>query len=237
MNPDLDQFNSKQDFYTGCIAFSDGQCIWGKGFGSEGTQVAEICFNTSMTGYQEILTDLSYSGQIINFTFPHIGNTGTNIYDNESDTVVALGMISRNIPTQESNWQADKSFNSWLKKNNVIGIGNVDTRKITRLIRSDGVQSVAISHSKSGFINSDELKKLAKSAAGLKGKELTADVTCAERVLWKKRNRSNQTVVQSNQYSHRPTLFATRPNIPAVSSAARRKTQAPRRRSRSHSSY
>ncbi len=178
------QDNFKKKKFTACIVFPDGQILWGRGFGNEGTRVAELCFNTSMTGYQEILTDLSYAGQIINFTFPHIGNTGTNTEDNESNSAAALGMITRTVPTKASHWKADKNFDDWLKENQIVGIGNIDTRKITRLIRMSGVKVVAICHSQNGDINTKKLKNLLKSAKGLKGKELTAGVTCSECFTW-----------------------------------------------------
>ena len=181
--PEVEFFtkNSK----TGCIVFPSGHYIWGEGFGSQGITVAEICFNTSMTGYQEILTDLSYTGQIVNFTFPHIGNTGTNLEDNESNSAVALGMLARHPPTNPSHWKAKFSFDAWLKKNKVIGLGNIDTRRVTRLIRSNGAQVVAICHSKS-FIDIDHLRKLVHDSAGLKGKELTASVTCSKSFIVEK---------------------------------------------------
>ena len=169
---------------TACLAFSTGEYFLGTGFGSEGVEVAEICFNTAMTGYQEILTDLSYAGQIVNFTFPHIGNTGTNIVDNESSLPAALGMICRNLPTEESNWRSDKPFQKWLKNNKMIGICNVDTRRITSLIRDSGAQSVAIGYLKSGNLDIKTLQRLAKKAKGLKDVDLSGDVTCLESYFW-----------------------------------------------------
>ena len=187
MNRTIDRGNTEfsiQQNYTACLAFSTGECFLGLGFGDEGVEVGEICFNTSMTGYQEILTDLSYAGQIVNFTFPHIGNTGTNMHDNESISPVALGMICRNLPTEESNWLSEESFETWLEKNKIIGIGQVDTRRITRLIRSSGAQSVAIGHSRSGRLNIKKLLKMAKEAKGLKNVDLSEDVTCLNSYLW-----------------------------------------------------
>ena len=179
-----DENDEKIQGCTACVVFPDGHCVWGNGFGNEGIHVAEICFNTSMTGYQEIMTDLSYAGQIVNFTFPHIGNTGTNKKDNESNSTVALGMLTRNMPTMTSHWQSDDTLENWLKKNKIIGIGNIDTRKITRIIRSNGAKQVAICHSKSGNFDVNKLKNLAKNSIGLEGRELTASVTCKKKFVW-----------------------------------------------------
>ena len=170
--------------YTACLAFSTGECFFGLGFGSEGVKVGEICFNTSMTGYQEILTDLSYAGQIVNFTFPPIGNTGTNLFDSESKEPVALGMVCRNLPTEESSWRSDCSFQIWLENNGIIGIGQIDTRRITRLLRLSGAQSVAIMYSKSGQIDVKKLQKIAKESKSLIGVDLSMEVTCLESYSW-----------------------------------------------------
>jgi carbamoyl-phosphate synthase small subunit len=148
--------------YTACLVFSTGESFFGSGFGSEGIKVGELCFNTSMTGYQEILTDLSYAGQIVNFTFPHIGNTGTNTEDNESKSPAALGMICRNLPTGASNWRSEESFIHWLQKHKIIGIEQIDTRRITRLVRLSGAQSVALAYSKTGELDIKAMLDLAK---------------------------------------------------------------------------
>ena len=126
------------------LIFADGSKFYGYGIGKEGLVIGEICFNTSVTGYQEILTDPSYSGQIINFTFPHIGNVGTNDEDIEAKKVRANGLIVREPITNSSNYRANISFNEWLKKHNLTGISGVDTRQITKKIRQDGAKNVAI---------------------------------------------------------------------------------------------
>ena len=185
-NLDNDKKSTSLNAYTGCVAFPDGQVFYGPGYGAEGINVAELCFNTSMTGYQEILTDLSYAGQIINFTFPHIGNTGTNIEDNESKMPVALGMISRNMPTNHSSWRSEEDFRVWLKNKSIIGVSGLDTRRITRIIRSKGAQNVAICHLKNKKINAKALVSLAKNAKGLLNTELTESVTCPESYKWYK---------------------------------------------------
>ena len=126
------------------LIFADGSKFYGYGIGKEGLAIGEICFNTSVTGYQEILTDPSYSGQIINFTFPHIGNVGTNDEDIEAKKVRANGLIVREPITNSSNYRANISFNEWLKKHNLTGISGVDTRQITKKIRQDGAKNIAI---------------------------------------------------------------------------------------------
>src|SRR5678810_4198 len=117
---------------TGVLVLADGTVIWGKGFGAAGHAVGEVCFNTSMTGYQEILTDPSYAAQIVAFTFPHIGNVGANIEDVESSSpaaaAAARGAIFRTAPTAPSNWRATDDLSSWMKKRNVIGLAGLDTR-------------------------------------------------------------------------------------------------------------
>jgi carbamoyl-phosphate synthase small subunit len=126
------------------LVFGDGSCFYGYGVGKKGVTKGEICFNTAITGYQEILTDPSYLGQIITFTFPHIGNVGVNDSDIEGNKVRASGLIIREAITIDSNYRSNSNFNSWLVKNNVTGISGIDTRKITKLIRSKGASTVAI---------------------------------------------------------------------------------------------
>src|SRR5215468_10789255 len=124
--------------HTAVLALADGALFWGRGVGAAGRAVGEVCFNTSITGYQEIMTDPSYAGQIINFTFPHIGNVGTNAEDIETVTPAALGCVLRQAITEPSNYRASKNFNDWLKSNNLPGVTGVDTRRLTRLIRDQG---------------------------------------------------------------------------------------------------
>ena len=173
---------------TGCVAFADGSFLLGTGFGKEGIQVGELCFNTAMTGYQEILTDPSYSGQIVTFTFPHIGNTGTNKEDNESSVKSALGMVSRQMPTQNYSWRANQDLADWLEKKAIVGVGNIDTRRLTRRIRTVGAPNVAICHSKTGKFDPSMLSDLARREKGLLGKELTGAVTCQKPFTWTKKN-------------------------------------------------
>ena len=126
------------------LIFPDGTCFYGYGIGKKGATKGEICFNTSMTGYQEILTDPSYQGQIINFTFPHIGNIGTNLKDVEAHSVRANGLIIREPITNPSNYRSQENLNKWLEINNLTGISGIDTRQVTKLIRSKGAKTVAI---------------------------------------------------------------------------------------------
>ena len=125
--------NKSQNFSTGILVFEDGTKFFGTGIGHEGSAVGEVCFNTSITGYQEIITDPSYSDQIINFTFPHIGNVGTNIEDNEADRAWAKGVILNSNITDPSNYRSIKKLDKWLKKRKIIGIVGLDTVSYTHL--------------------------------------------------------------------------------------------------------
>ena len=127
--------NNSHNFSTGILVFEDGTKFFGQGIGYEGNAIGEVCFNTSITGYQEIMTDPSYSDQIINFTFPHIGNVGTNPEDNEADKAWAKGVILNCNITEPSNYRSIKRLDNWLKKRKIVGIVNLDTRIITNYIR------------------------------------------------------------------------------------------------------
>ena len=169
---------------TACLVLADGTIFYGKGFGKIGTTSAELCFNTSMTGYQEITTDPSYAGQLITFTFPHIGNTGVNIEDNEAVKSFAEGIIVKWDPTEPSNWRSQESLSKWLVDNNLICMGNVDTRRLTREIRSQGAPNVTISHNPEGNFNIEEMVLQARSFKGLEGKDLAIEVTCEKAYEW-----------------------------------------------------
>ena len=123
---------------TACLALADGTIFYGMGFGATGRCVAELCFNTAMTGYQEIMTDPSYAGQIVTFTFPHIGNTGVTPEDDETADPVAAGMVVKWDPTLASNWRATEELKAWLTRTGRIAIGGIDTRRLTRAIRQQG---------------------------------------------------------------------------------------------------
>ena len=169
---------------TGVLVLASGEVIWGKGFGAEGQAVGEVCFNTAMTGYQEVMTDPSYAGQIINFTFPHIGNVGTNPDDVEALNPHALGAIVRQDVTDPSNFRSTQHFDAWMKANGRIGISGVDTRALTRLIRVAGAPNAVIAHSASGDFDVPALLARAKAWAGLEGMDLAKDVTTLQTYGW-----------------------------------------------------
>ncbi len=169
---------------TGVLVLASGEVIWGKGFGVEGQAVGEVCFNTAMTGYQEVMTDPSYAGQIINFTFPHIGNVGTNPEDVEALNPHALGAILRQDVTDPSNFRSTQHFDAWMKANGRIGISGVDTRALTRLIRVAGAPNAVIAHSASGDFDVPALLARAKAWAGLEGMDLAKDVTTLQTYGW-----------------------------------------------------
>jgi len=169
---------------TACLALADGTVFYGKGFGATGMTTAELCFNTAMTGYQEIMTDPSYAGQIITFTFPHIGNTGTNEADDETADPVAEGMIVKWDPTEPSNWRAVQDLAGWLEKRGRIGLGGIDTRRLTRAIRQQGAPHVALAHDPEGQFDIEALVAAARGFRGLVGLDLAKDVTCAQSYRW-----------------------------------------------------
>ena len=158
--------------------------FYGKGIGCEGEVVGELCFNTSIFGYQEILTDPSYANQIITFTFPHIGNTGTNNHDIESKKPAAKGLVIREDITHQSNFRATNHFNNWLKENKLIGICGVDTRQITHLLREKGSINAAIVHKKNGVFNLKNISKKRSKWNGIKGCDLAQYVTREKKIYW-----------------------------------------------------
>jgi carbamoyl-phosphate synthase small subunit len=169
---------------TACLALADGTLFYGNGFGATGSRVAELCFNTAMTGYQEIMTDPSYAGQIVTFTFPHIGNVGVNPEDDETADPVAEGMVVKWDPTEPSNWRAAGDLVSWLEKTGRIGIGGVDTRRLTRAIRQQGAPHVALAHDPEGSFDIEALVAAARGFKGLVGLDLARGVTCAQSYRW-----------------------------------------------------
>ena len=169
---------------TAILLLEDDTAFYGTGFGAETTNVGEICFNTSMTGYQEIMTDPSYAGQIITFTFPHIGNTGTNGDDVETIQPAALGMIVRNDVTQPSNWRQDSHLHSWLKQHGLPGISGIDTRALTRTIRDNGAPKGVLCHRADGQFDLPALQKLVTDWPGLKGMDLASVVSTKKDFTW-----------------------------------------------------
>ncbi len=169
---------------TGVLVLASGEVIWGRGFGAQGAAVGEVCFNTAMTGYQEVMTDPSYAGQIINFTFPHIGNVGTNDEDVEAIISHALGCITAQDVTAPSNFRSTLHFDAWMKANDRIGISGVDTRALTRLIRTKGAPNAVIAHSASGAFDVAALLAQARGWPGLEGMDLAKDVTTRHGYGW-----------------------------------------------------
>jgi carbamoyl-phosphate synthase small subunit len=169
---------------TACLALADGTIFFGMGFGATGETVAELCFNTAMTGYQEIMTDPSYAGQVVTFTFPHIGNTGVNPEDDETADPVAAGMVVKWDPTLASNWRSTEELTTWLTKRNRIGMGGIDTRRLTRAIRQHGAPHVALAHDPNGNFDIAALVQKARAFEGLEGLDLAKDVTCAQSYHW-----------------------------------------------------
>ncbi|AOZ70094.1 carbamoyl phosphate synthase small subunit [Rhodobacter xanthinilyticus] len=169
---------------TALIALADGQLFYGRGFGATGETVAELVFNTAMTGYQEIMTDPSYAGQIVTFTFPHVGNVGVTPEDDETAEPVAAGLVVKWDPTEPSNWRAAEDLVGWLAKRGRIGVGGVDTRRLTRAIRQQGAPHVAIAHNPDGVFDIEALVQKARDWKGLVGLDLAKDVTCAQSYQW-----------------------------------------------------
>ena len=169
---------------TGLLLLSNGRAIWGKGFGAEGMKVGELCFNTAMTGYQEVMTDPSYAGQIVNFTFPHIGNVGANAEDAEADHAHALGCLTREDVTAPSNFRQTARFDDWMRGEGLIGLSGIDTRALTRLIRREGAPGAVIAHSAAGLFDRDALLNALSGWTGLEGQDLAGEVTGDETHLW-----------------------------------------------------
>ena len=170
---------------TACLALVDGTIFYGKGFGARGETVAELVFNTAMTGYQEIMTDPSYAGQIVTFTFPHIGNVGVNVEDDETSRPSAAGIVVKWDPTEASSWRATAELDGWLAQQGQIGIGGLDTRRLTRAIRQQGAPHVALAHDPDGNFDIEALVAKARGWKGLVGLDLAKGVTCAQSYQWR----------------------------------------------------
>jgi carbamoyl-phosphate synthase small subunit len=174
---------------TALLVLADGTVIEGRGLGAPGAAVAEVCFNTALTGYQEILTDPSYAGQIVTFTFPHIGNVGTNDEDIEDLTPAAragaVGAIFKADVTDPSNYRAGGHLDQWLKRRGVVAMSGIDTRALTALIREKGAPNAVIAHAPDGRFDLDDLKRQAKAWPGLVGLDLAKDVTSGQSSIWK----------------------------------------------------
>ncbi|MGI8705665.1 MAG: glutamine-hydrolyzing carbamoyl-phosphate synthase small subunit [Sphingomicrobium sp.] len=169
---------------TGVVVFADGRTIWGQGFGAQGEAVGELCFNTAMTGYQEVMTDPSYAKQVIAFTFPHIGNVGANDEDIEAVAAHALGCLVREPVTSPSSYRSTQDFGDWMRKWGRIGIAGVDTRALTRLVREEGPPTIAIAYRADGQFDLDALQRLAADWPGLEGMDLAKEVSRLQVERW-----------------------------------------------------
>ena len=176
--------NARPADATAALVLADGSVFWGRGVGAEGVRVGEVCFNTSITGYQEIMTDPSYAGQIITFTFPHIGNVGANAEDIETVTPPARGLVLRADITAPSNWRAAQPFDAWLKKMDLVGMAGVDTRALTRRVRDGGAPNGALVHRANGKLDVEDLLKQARVWPGLEGMDLAKEVSCRQSYQW-----------------------------------------------------
>ncbi len=188
MTPKQDDSGWPDPEPTALLVLADGTVLAGMGFGATGHAVGEVCFNTAMTGYEEILTDPSYAGQIITFTFPHIGNVGTNDEDIETVNLAATpgarGVVLHSAITQPSNYRATRHLDQWLKSRGVIGLAGIDTRALTARIREKGMPNAVIAHEPSGRFDLEALKREARAWPGLVGMDLVPMVTTAQRFTW-----------------------------------------------------
>ena len=170
---------------TAALVLEDGSVFWGRGIGREGSTVGELCFNTSITGYQEILTDPSYAGQIITFTTPHIGNVGTNAEDVETTTPAARGCVLREDVTAPSNWRAEQDLHAWLLSHGLVGLCGADTRQLTRRVRDLGAPKAVVAHAPDGQFDLPALLEQARAWSGLAGLDLAKEVTCRQSYDWR----------------------------------------------------
>ncbi len=172
------------DGATGVLVLASGEVVWGRGFGAEGQAVGEVCFHTAMTGYQEIMTDPSFAGQIITFTFPHIGNVGANPDDIEADAPHALGMIVREDVTPPSNFRAVENLDGWMRRHARIGLSGIDTRALTKRIRAGGAPNGVVAHSAAGEFDLGALLDMARAWPGLEGMDLAKTVSTETHYAW-----------------------------------------------------
>ncbi|MBT5186263.1 MAG: glutamine-hydrolyzing carbamoyl-phosphate synthase small subunit [Kordiimonadaceae bacterium] len=184
MTDKLNNYIPPHQKITAVLVLEDGTIFWGYGLGKIASTVGEVCFNTSMTGYQEILTDPSYAGQIINFTFPHIGNVGANTEDEETAQSAVRGLIIRQDITNPSNFRSSEHLNSWCEKQNLTGISGIDTRKLTRYIRNNGAPNGVICFNPNGTFDIPALIKQANDWPGLEGMDLAKEVSCTQTYTW-----------------------------------------------------
>lgn len=176
--------STRPDGATGVLVLADGSVFWGKGLGVQGRSVGEVVFSTGLTGYQETLTDPSFAGQVITFTFPHVGNVGTNAEDNETVTPAARGCILRADITEPANWRAAQHLDRWLVSHTLVGLAGIDTRRLTRKIRDGGAPNGVVAHAADGVFDLPALLALAQGWPGLEGMDLAKDVTCRQTYDW-----------------------------------------------------
>ena len=169
---------------TAALVLADGTVLWGQGVGARGRAVGEVCFNTAMSGYQEIMTDPSYAGQIITFTFPHIGNVGANLTDLETGAAAARGVILRAPIGEPSNWRAEQHLDTWLKSQDVVGIAGLDTRQLAARIRDLGAPHGVIAHGPADELDLAALAEEARAWPGLAGMDLAGEVSCPQIYTW-----------------------------------------------------
>ncbi len=199
------------DYADAVLILEDGSIFFGNGIGVEGTTSGEACFNTSMTGYQEIITDPSYCGQIIVFTFPHIGNVGTNALDCEADNNFSHGVIVGEVPTLSSNWRSSYSLHNWLEQKSSTGIANIDTRALTKHIREHGVQNALIYFNKENKVPLDTLFDELAKTPNMNGQDLAKVVSCKTPYTWHEERMD----ITSNTYKN-STALDTSPHIVVV---------------------
>ena len=189
MKPSIQNINSNKNLNkidsTAILILHNGKFFKGLGLGYQGTATGEVCFNTSITGYQEIISDPSYADQIINFTFPHVGNVGTNLEDHESDKIWTKGVIFNSEITSPSNYRALKHLDEWLKKNKIVGITGIDTRNLTNFIRDKGAPKGTISFLKNNKLNIKKLLRTTQKWSGLKNLDLAKKVSTKKQYTWK----------------------------------------------------
>ncbi|MEG3122775.1 glutamine-hydrolyzing carbamoyl-phosphate synthase small subunit [Sphingomonas sp. GB1N7] len=169
---------------TGVLVLANGEVAWGRGFGAEGEAVGEVCFHTAMTGYQEVMTDPSFAGQMVTFTFPHIGNVGANPDDIEANDPHALGIIVREDVTAPSNFRSVEHLDAWMARHGRIGLSGIDTRALTRRIRTGGAPNAVIAHSAAGVFDIPALLEKARAWPGLEGMDLAIEVTTQTHYGW-----------------------------------------------------
>ena len=187
MNKKAKKTTSKKisKIHTGILVLENKKVFKGIGIGYQGAATGEVCFNTSLTGYQEIISDPSYAGQIINFTFPHVGNVGTNKEDCESDKIWTKGVVFNSEITSPSNYRSFLHLDAWLKKNKIVGITGLDTRSLTNFIRDKGAPKGTIAHNKTGKFNISKLTNSTTKWSGLKNLDLAEKVTTSKNYVWK----------------------------------------------------